>query len=497
MYEIQQCPFVQHHVEYRAALWITDGVLCYKCFSDDCDGENKKTGGDFVELVDPEPLLALADELRLARHVRATHSRNGVPTLRYFRGSWYLWDGCWQVLDEDSFTSRLYGICKEYILKNYPKYAVDNSGIPKPAPRLGKSQVANVILALKSLISLSDVGWIDGRGGKWIAFADQLLDLDAWVAGTVNCVRQTPEYFSPTALPYSLKFTDEEPTVLLEKLNDQMSESEVAVLQEFGGYAMTDETAIQRILYLVGPPRSMKGTYERVVRASVGEHNTVSKTFPSFLGAHALENVPEKTFMAISDSRPDPKLSKQAVERLLSISGEDPQDINPKGKPPYTAKLVCKIGIASNIMADFADPTGALQSRFLFVETTKSYAANPDPTLLDKILTQQNEITWWFLRGLRRLLANGRYTEPTNELRGRFELQNNPLPSFVAAKCNVTGKISDRMVKDDLYEAFEAFCIDAQIASMDKNVFFRELYAVYPTVKGHEKQVSGIMMLSS
>jgi putative DNA primase/helicase len=222
----------------------------------------------------------------------------------------------------------------------------------------------------------------------------------------------------------------------------------------------------------------------------------VSKTFASFLGAHALENVPGKTFLGISDSRPDPKLSKQAVERLLSISGEDPQDVNPKGKTPFTAKLICKIGIASNIIADFADPTGALLSRFLFVETTKSYAANPDPTLLSQILTQQNEITWWFLRGLRRLLQNGKYTEPQNELRDRFKLQNNPIPCFIAARCQVTSDANHKLSRESLYEEFGLWCADAQVNCLDKNVFFRDLYSMYPGVKAHERFVSGIMFLA-
>ncbi len=58
LYKIQQCPFVDHAAgyAYRAALWVRDGKLCYKCFSPDCDGENKKTGRDFLRCVAPELL---------------------------------------------------------------------------------------------------------------------------------------------------------------------------------------------------------------------------------------------------------------------------------------------------------------------------------------------------------------------------------------------------------------------------------------------------------
>ena len=496
MYKIQQCPFVEHHVEYRAALWLNNGVLCYKCFSDDCDGDNKKTGHDFVQLVAPEPPLALTDELRMARHVVSMYSRDGVPTLRYYRGDWYVWDEYWRKMEENAMISALYRTCKQYILKQWPPDLTDRNGNPKPAPRFGKTNVSNVSLALMSLVTINDVGWVDGRGGRWLAFRDKVLDLDAWLRDDVAYVPQTPEYFAPNALLYPLTPTEAEPTILLEKLREQVTESEVSTLQEFAGYCLTSDTSIQRILYMVGPPRSFKGTFERVIRATIGEHNSVSKTFAAFLGPHALENLPGKTFLAISDSRPDPKLSRQAVERLLSISGEDPQDINPKGKAPYTAKLMCKIAVVSNIIADFADPTSALSSRFLFVETTKSHAANPDPTLLDTILTQQNEITWWFLRGLRRLLQNGNYTDPVNKLRDRFQLQNNPIPLFIASKCDVTGKSDDALTRDQLFDAFETWCTDQQVAGLEKNVFFRELYAAYPKVKGRERYVSGLHFLA-
>lgn len=496
-YDLEKCPFIEHGDEpWKTRITLINGVPGFKCFHDSCSNP-KKTFRDFREKFRKEPTLALTDELRLARHVLSQFSVEEIPAVRFYSGEWYLWDGIWRKQDEDTFTSQLYDTCKSYILVSWPKDAVGKDGKPIPAPKLGKASLTNVMLALKSLTTVQEAGWIDKRGGRWIAFSDNILSLDDWIRRESKYVPQTPEYFSPTALSYPLTYTEAEPTIFLEKLRDQVTESEVLALQEFGGYCMTTETSIQRILYMVGPPRSFKGTFERVLRATIGDHNAVSKTFSSFIAPHALENVPNKTFMGISDSRPDPRLSKQAVERLLSISGEDPQDINPKKKTPYTAKLVCKIGIASNIMADFADPTGALASRFLFIETTKSYASNPDPTLLDKILVEQNEITWWFLRGLQRLLQQGGYTDPTNTLDMKFQLLSKPIPAFVEARCVVTGTSDDRLNRDSLFTAFESWCEEREISNPPvKNVFFRDLYDAYPTVKSHDRNVSGIAFLA-
>jgi putative DNA primase/helicase len=171
-------------------------------------------------------------------------------------------------------------------------------------------------------------------------------------------------------------------------------------------------------------------------------------------------------------------LSKRAVERLLSISGGDPQNINPKGRTHYTVALPCKLMLASNIVPNFDDPTGALLARLLFVESRVSFVGREDPELLDKILTQQNEITWWFLRGLRRLLKAGRYTEPQNNLRAQFQSQNAPVQCFVATCCELSGTVQ----KDALHDAFLAWCDERQVSSLDKEEFYRQLYASYKTL---------------
>lgn len=485
---LQQCANKAHRKAGKTCVFQRpDGQWCHRCQSDDCRGFGFRRWHTTVFPEDAEPPLAPNDELRLARACLVEYPNR----IRFYEGGWYLWEGHWRLLDAVEFNGLLYQTCKAAMMRSYVGLS-DNAGKPKTAPPLGRMAVANVEMALRSLVATKQVGWVDGRGGRFLAFSDSILDLDAWVNDQLIQVPQTPEYFSPHALPYCLTYTDAEPTLFLEKLREQFTDHEVMAVQEFGGYCMTDDTSIQRILYMKGPPRSFKGTFERTVKNTIGKHNTVSKTFESFLGPHALEDIPGKTFLAISDSRPDPRLSKKGVERLLSISGEDSMDINPKGKACYTADLKCKIMLAANILADFDDPTGALLSRFLFVETKVSHAENPDTKLLDKILTEQNEITWWFLRGLRRLLKNGRYTEPKNRLRTQFEAQSNAVPCFVNAHCEVTGRSDDKMERDDLYSVYESWCINNEVAAMDKNVFFLRLYSAFPTIGKHDRNISGI-----
>jgi putative DNA primase/helicase len=433
----------------------------------------------------PEPPLKLTDELRLARHYLSLHSRDDVPTLRYYLGDWYQWEGCWSRID--AFADRLYKVCKRYIMDETAKLPSDATGKKPAAPQFGKAAVANVEMALRSEVSLSAAGWIDGRKGRYIAFRDKLLNLDAWLAGRVDLIEQTPSYFAPHALNYDCEHTDAEPSVLLAMLREQLSQSEIDCLQEFIGYGLTPETDIQRAVYLLGPPRSGKGTIERIERATVGEHNCASKSLKAFNSPHALEDLPGKTFLCISDQRSNDKVSAEALERLLGIIGQDVQSINPKNRPHYSAPLNCKVMIVSNVMLDFADDTGAALARFLFLQTRKSYAGKEDPALLQKILGERNAVTWWALRGLRRLLQNGRYTEPQNDLRNHFQRHNAPVQSFVENHCELSGEVQ----KDVLHDAFLDWCEAAQVPPMSKEDFCKRLYASYTNVRAKRANEGG------
>ena len=444
--------------------------------------------------------MKLTDELRLARYILSIYIRDGVPTLRYYLGDWFHWDGCWRPMDSQAFIDKLYRLCKRYLLTETAKLPLVKGKAPA-APPFGRAALANVTMALQSLVSLAGIkvpGWVDDRGGRWIAFRDRLLNLKAWLAGRVEVLDQTPEYFAPNSLDYDCEFTDSEPTVLLDMLREQMSQSEIDCLQEFGGYCLTSETDIQRGVYFNGPPRSGKGTIDRTIGATVGEHNCTAKSLKSFNSPHALEDVIGKTFLAISDQRSNDKISAEALERLLGIIGQDTQSINPKNKPHYSARLDCKIMIVSNVMLDFEDDTGAALARFLFLATRKSYAGNEDPTLLKRILEQRNQVTWWFLRGLRRLLQNGRYTEPQNDLRNQFQYHNAPVRSFVQERCQLTGEVD----KDSLHDAFLAWCDEKQVAEIEKTLFYRRLYATYSGVRakrsgtrdGRSNHVAGISL---
>lgn len=508
VYELEQCPFVEHReeFEYRSMVWLKDGVPCFKCFSPDCDGADKKTFGDFLRTIAPRPIEDATDERRLAKVFLDDYSHPDGYRLRCYRGEFWVWNGFWQRLPEDVFKDRLYAACKadlDRIAIEIMEQAEEDDKPPRVA-KVSNALLASVTTAIKSLVSLDTKlapCWVDGRhDGEFIAFADCILDLTAWIQRDEQIVHNnTPAYFTTNPLDYPFEFTEVEPDAMLTMLQAQdMTPSEIEALQEFGGLCFTPMTRFQKALLMTGPPRSGKGTYERVLTACIGQDNAANKDFNQFNGAHSLEDLPGKTLLGVSDHRQhDSRAVRSSVGRLLGIIGEDRQNINPKNLRQYTEKLAVKVMICTNQVPDFHDATDALLSRFIFVKTRLSFAGREDTGLEVRILQQRNQATWWFLRGLKRLVQRGQFVQPDNGVASMFRIRNAPIQCFVEACCELSGK----MAKDALYEAFADWCEDHGLAAMAMTEFMQQLYATYPvrserpTVQGRRQYVaSGIRL---
>lgn len=90
------------------------------------------------------------------------------------------------------------------------------------------------------------------------------------------------------------------------------------------GYVLSGETRQQKIFMLVGPPRSGKGTIGRVLTGLLGAHNVAAPTLAGITQNFGLQGLIGKPLALISDARLSNKADGTvAVERLLSVSGED------------------------------------------------------------------------------------------------------------------------------------------------------------------------------
>lgn len=181
------------------------------------------------------------------------------------------------------------------------------------------------------------------------------------------------------------------------------------VLQEWFGYCLLANACQQKILAIIGPPRSGKSTIARVLSELLGRKNVANPSIRSLSGQFGLWSMLDKTLAIIPDATlPTPCPALEEV--LKSISGEDAVDIHRKGMPSLTGiKLPTRLMLLANECPAFHDPSGALDRRLIVLKTDQSFYGNEDIQLTNKLLKELPGILNWSIEGLKRLWRRGHF----------------------------------------------------------------------------------------
>jgi len=303
---------------------------------------------------------------------------------------------------------------------------------------------------------------------------------------TGRVLAPTPALFTLNALDFDYDPDPDPPErwiKFLEQLWGDDLES-VELLQEWMGYCLTADTSQQKMLLLVGPRRSGKGTIGRVLTSLVGAGNVVGPTTGSLAGNFGLQPLIDKTLAIVSDARFTGDSVATVVERLLCISGEDTLTVDRKFLGSVSMKLPTRFVFLTNELPRLNDASTALAGRFLVLRLTHSFYGREDPTLTDQLLAELPGILLWAIEGWKRLRQRGRFVQPASSEEAIRDLEDlaSPVGAFVREYC-VVGP-GYRGFVDDLYRAWRAWCErDGRQIVSSKMSFGRDLAAAVPGIK--------------
>jgi putative DNA primase/helicase len=258
----------------------------------------------------------------------------------------------------------------------------------------------------------------------------------------------------------------------------------IEALQEWAGYLLTSDTRQQKIMMLVGPKRSGKGTIARVLRSLVGQRNTASPTLAGIATNFGMQPLIGKTLATINDARLSGRTdAAPVVERLLSVSGEDGQTIDRKHLTAWEGKLPTRFMILTNELPRLDDASGAIASRMLVLRMTHSWFGKEDAHLFDRLVAELPAIFVWAVEGWLRLAQQGRFTEPRSgaEMVRQLEDLASPVKVFVSDRCVIGPE--QEVSKDSLFEEWQAWCKKNGHKQTSREEFFRSLQAAYPFIK--------------
>lgn len=295
----------------------------------------------------------------------------------------------------------------------------------------------------------------------------------------------TPLLFTPSALEFDHDPHAPAPTEWLRFLDQLFGRDtqSIQLLQEWFGYCLIADTSLQKMLLMVGPRRSGKGTIGRVLKELIGPGNFVGPTTSSLEGQFGLQPLIGKSLAVVSDARFSGKGLPIVVERLLCISGEDTLSIDRKFLISISMKLSTRFMFLTNELPRFTDSSSALVGRFLVLILTKSFYGEEDSTLTDRLIAELPGILNWALEGLKRLRERGRFVQPASGAEAIHELEelSSPASAFVSECCRVG--LGLRVSVDELFAVWKRWCEQEGREPGNRQMFGRNLTSACPEVR--------------
>lgn len=431
-------------------------------------------------------------------------------TLLYWRETFLHWErGAWRIVEDQAVRTAVYERLETVVYES-----ADGPRLWQPTT----NRVNQVIDALRA------VTFLDGRveAGTWLTRRENDPDPRELVAvgnGLLHRpdrvrLEHTPRLFNLTCVPFdydpeatchrwdgflnqlwlgSSGMTREMATAL-----DSTACESMNVLEEFFGYVLSGRTDIHKILLLIGPSRSGKGTILRVLTALVGADDVAAPTLESLSKNFGLQPLIGKKLVTFTDARLDTGArTSTIVERLLSLSGEDAITVDRKNRSQWTGKLGVRMILVSNELPELRDASGAVAERFLLLPPlTRSWLGREDLGLTDDLLRELPGVLNRALDGLDRLTARGRFEEPQAAADARERLRGlaSPTLTFVE-ECLEVGDPTWEVETSEVFQAWRMWCINANEPPGGQAAFGRALHAVIPTLGKSRPRVQGVKRL--
>lgn len=266
-------------------------------------------------------------------------------------------------------------------------------------------------------------------------------------------------------------------------------------LQEWFGYVVSGRTDLQKMMLILGPTRSGKGVIAHILTQLLGGKKFIdSLTLQRLNEQFGLSSMLAKSLALIPDARITSG-TKNLVQRLLSITGEDIISVNRKNKPEINTQIEARIMVMSNEMPTFRDASLALAKRMLILNMRQSHYGNEDPQLKNKLEGELTGIFHWALEGLARLDANkGEFTigDDSAELKQDMEDDMSPVQQFVREHCELAPEFREN--KEVMYNVWLAWAGDHGVSGIgSKAQFTRELEACGKGIQRSRYRIDGVL----
>jgi putative DNA primase/helicase len=424
--------------------------------------------------------------------------RDRLCRLISYRDSFYEWTGThYRELDREELRAEVWKFlqaARVMIREKEEERATTGPFNPNP------NKVNGVIDAIRGQIiiqaQIEDPAWRPGSFGECLCPAGGILACQNGLLDipTGALLPHTPELLTFNALDFNYDPDAPEPVEWLKFLHSMWpSDPEsITTLQEIFGYLLSHDLSQQKLFMLLGPKRAGKGTIARVLRRLLGVDNVAGPTLAQLSENFGLEPLIGKRLAIIGDARIGGGSDQNVVvERLLSLSGEDPLTVHRKFKSAWNGQLGVRVILLSNELPRFTDTSATIASRFIILKFTESFYGREDHDIEGRLMRELPGILKWSLEGLTWLNGRGRFIMPASARAEteRMEELSSPTLAFIRDRCELGSTLS--VPVNDLFGAWGTWCHARNLPAGSSISFSNALHSAEASVKTSRRRVEG------
>lgn len=366
----------------------------------------------------------------------------------------------------------------DYPLDHVKKLCLDALGDEADQSRVNdSSHMARILSTIPSDREVNDCA-------DWVPLQNGMLNLN-----TLELKPHAKDYYATHLLsvtfdPESTKTCDR----WLRFLDETIQTPEIiAQVQEFFGYCLTRDTRFEKCLFCLGPGADGKSKLLGVLRNLVGTENTSAVSFADLEDQFHRSTLHNKLLNIATE------VGSRALESpyFKAIVSGDAINASFKHNNPFEFVPYVKLAFAGNRLPKVLDNSDGLFRRLLIVKFKRQFLDDADKDILDKLLDELSEIFGWALAGLHRLREQGGFTDCSEARRSIIDYRrlNNPVLCFVEDRCSLGEGYESG--KDDVYSEYRSYCAKGGYGPMNKENFFRELYAAQTNLIQTRVRVGG------
>lgn len=383
-------------------------------------------------VLDPEFPQASAQAFLRERYRDA----KGRRTLHFYAESFFAFTGiCYGARRDGAMRSELYGWLGDSFCDDGEPFPVDTTIVDQVLDALRAECYVDAAIMPTWIrpkkVSATDV----------IVFENGILVVSEFLADPTTPLRpHTPELLTTAALPF--KFDPDATCPRWRAFLPQVLPKDptaIRALKQWFGLNLVPDMSHHKIMLMLGVPRGGKGTAGRTLRELLGALSVATPSITSLAGRFGMVSLIGKLAAIFFDAHIGRGDGMVAMERIKSVSGEDPVEIEKKFGDANSVLLSSRFTLIANDMPHFGDDSGAVADRLIIVYFSESFAEKPDLTLGAALKAELPGILNWAIEGLIDLRMSGRLLQPASgqALLDDFRRLASPVRSFVEDCCEL------------------------------------------------------------